>query len=209
VGEEDRLGPLQVGVAGQVGLTGSGRPRQEDLLQVEHPAGDGEQLPLGVEAQVGGDLVVTAAAGVQAGADVAGDLGHPALHRRVDVLVARGEGEAARRELLAHSRQGSEEDLAVGGPEQADPYQPPHVGGRAGQVVGGEAPVDAQAHGVGEQLLGRTGPLEAPLPEGHDPLGSAGARPTLTCRAAHVATPRPHRRTNPSASWWRKRSADS
>ena len=63
--------------------------------------------------------------------------------------------------------------------EDPGPAQPPDVGPRAGDVVGGQAPVERQADREGHQLLGRSA-LEAAVPEGaHDrlvtpPPGPAG-----------------------------------
>ncbi len=66
-------------------------------LQVEDALGHPSELAAGVEPQVGGHLVVAAAAGVELGPDVAGELGDPPLDGGVDVLVARGEDEDAPR----------------------------------------------------------------------------------------------------------------
>ena len=77
------------------------------------------------------------------------------------------------------------------------------------EVVGGQAPVEGQADGEGHDLVGR--PAQPALPEGHEsaPAGPlavhrSSARRGPPWRAAHVATPRPHSRTKPSASaWWK------
>ncbi len=97
MGQQDRLGPLQVGVAGQVGTVGLLGPGQQDLLEPHDLGGQRGQLPLGVEPEVGGDLVVAAPARVQLGADVAGDLGDPALHRRCGCPRRRGRTRTRRR----------------------------------------------------------------------------------------------------------------
>ena len=97
VGEQHRLGPLEVGVAGQVGVAGRLGPGQQHVLQGDDEPGDGDQLALAPQPQVGGDLVVAAAGGVQLGAGGAGELGDPALDGGVDVLVALDERERVRR----------------------------------------------------------------------------------------------------------------
>ena len=93
VGQQHGLGPLDVGVAGQVGVAGRLGPGQQHVLQVDDEAGDVDQLALAPQPQVRGHLVVAAARGVQLGAGAAGQLGDPALDGGVDVLVALGEGE--------------------------------------------------------------------------------------------------------------------
>ena len=128
VGQKHGLGPLQVGVARQVDVLGGLGPLQQDLLQAVDPAGHHQQLPLGEEAQVGGDLVVAAPARVQAGADLAGDLGDPPLDGRVDVLVRGTEHQGAGGQLVGHPVQGGEQDLGVRVGEDADGGQPPYVG---------------------------------------------------------------------------------
>ena len=105
VGQEDRLGPLEVGVAGQVGVAGFSRPGQQHLLQGDDGLGHLAQRPLGEQAEVGGHLVVPAAPGVEPGADLGRQLGYPALDGGMDVLVAGLEDEAALGQFLLHLAQ--------------------------------------------------------------------------------------------------------
>ena len=86
--------------------------------------------------------------------------------------------------------------------EQPDARQPGDVRARTREVVGREAPVERQALGEREQLVGRA-LGEAAVPEGHVPVatGSAAGPP---CSRAHVSTERPQRRTKPAESSWRK-----
>ena len=113
VGQQHRLGPLQVGVARQVDVLGGLGPLEQHLLEIVDPAGHDQQLPLGEQAQVGGDLVVAAAAGVQPGPDLAGDLGDPPLDGRVDVLVAGLEDQGAGGQLVGDPVEGGQQDLGV------------------------------------------------------------------------------------------------
>ncbi len=99
MGQQHGLGPLEVGVARQVGVARLLGPGQEDLLEGNDAGGHLAKGPLGVEPQVGGHLVVPAPAGVQLGAHVAGELRHAPLHGGVDVLVVRDKGQRARRQL--------------------------------------------------------------------------------------------------------------
>ena len=70
VGEQHRLGPLEVGVAGQVRSSPAASARaSEHVLQGDDRAGRrSSELALAPQAEVGRDLVVAAAAGVQLGA---------------------------------------------------------------------------------------------------------------------------------------------
>src|SRR5690606_25295614 len=130
------------------------------------------------------------------------------------VLVGRGELEAALGQLALDLVEGPEHGVALGLGEHPGSHQPPDVGPGAGDVVGGEALVEGQAHRVGEQLFGRSA-LEAAVPEGghqtsSGPCGWAcGAVPSWPCTPAQVSTDRPQSRTNPAESSWRNVSAAS
>ena len=202
VGEENGLGPLQMGVAREVGVLRLDGALQQHLLQRDDAAGQLRQCPLHEQPEIGGDLIVAAAAGVQLGAGRSGQLGDPPLDRGVHVLVAGRELEDAVVQLLldAVERGDDDRDLVVG--EDPGPTEPAHVGPRAGDVVGREPHVEGHAGGVGHQLLGRVAG-EATLPERH-----ARSRPG-PWRAAHVSTLRPHSRTNPAESSCLNESASS
>jgi hypothetical protein len=95
VAEVDGLGALEMRVAGQrpveVRLGGVGQRRHQPLHR-------GDRLVRGrarEQRDVGGDLVVARACGVQLAADRPGDLGKAALDRHVDVFVVGREREAA------------------------------------------------------------------------------------------------------------------
>ena len=87
VGEQHRLRPLQVGVAGEVHTLGLERPCEQGLLEAEEAHGDGHQLTFAPQSQIGGHLVVAAAGGVQLPAGRPGEFGDAALDGGVDVLV--------------------------------------------------------------------------------------------------------------------------
>ena len=166
VGQQDRLGPLQMGVAGQVGVPGLPARFEEHLLEVDDPAGPPEQRPLGEQPQVGGHLVVAAAAGVQPAADVAGDLGDPPLDGGVDVLVARLEHEGALGELLLDPVERGQQDPGCRPRRAAPALQTQDMGPAASHVVGGQPPVEGQADGEGLKLFRlvrsrRNGPARA------------------------------------------------
>ena len=165
-------------------------------------AGRGEQLPFDEQPQGGGHLIVAAPAGVQAGSHGSGDLGDAALDGGVDVFVGRGEGEGGLGQLLAHPIEGGQENAGLLMGEHAAPLEAADVSPAAGDVVGGQPVVERQAGRERQQRLGRALAAEAALPEGHESSSPAW-------RSAHVWIPRPHSRTKPSASSWRKRSASS
>ncbi len=100
VGQEHGLGPLHVGVTGEVDVGGVDGALGQRVLERHDLEGHADQGAAAPQAQRGGHLVVAAPPGVQLGAHVADQLGHAPLNRSVDVLVARGEGEHAAVELL-------------------------------------------------------------------------------------------------------------
>jgi hypothetical protein len=202
VGQGHRLGTLQVGVARQVGVTGVDGAVEEHLLERQHVLGDLQERALRVAAQVGGDLVVPAAAGVELRGG-RGQLGGAALHGGVDVLVGRQERERALGQLLLDLVQGGQHLDPLGVGEDADAGQPTHVRPGPGDVVGREALVEGQAHREGEQVVG--GPtIEATMPEScHHPC------PRCPWVPAQVSTDSPHSRTKPAESSWRKLSSAS
>ena len=191
MGQRHGLGALQVRVPREVGVARLLGSSQQHLLQGQHPLGHLEQGPLRVEPEVGGDLVVAAPSRVQLGARRAGQLRDATLHRRVDVLVGRHEGERPVGQLDIDLVQGGEHVVALRLGEHTRPHQSPDVGARALDVVGGEALVEREADGEGEELVRGTA-LEATVPQGHE------------CKwpwvPAQVSTDRPHRRTNPAES---------
>jgi hypothetical protein len=85
---------------------------------------------------------------MQAGADLTGDLGHPALHAGVHVLVGGLEHRAAGGQLGRHPIESGQEDLGVFVREDPGGRQAPHVGAGAGHVVRRQSLVEREAHGV-------------------------------------------------------------
>ena len=207
VREEDWLGALQVRVPGEVGVAGIGGALDEDGLQVVDAAGDGSAFALEEAAEVGGDLVVAAAAGVELGAGRAGERGDTSFDGGVDVLVGRCELEGVGVEfglgLVERGEDGG--GLVVG--DDADLGEGADVGAGAGDVVGGEATVEGEAFGERDEGVGGL-VAEAAVPEwaGGAGPGWAGGGPW---RRATVSRPRPQRRTKPAASSWRNWSAAS
>jgi hypothetical protein len=116
--------------------------------ELRHRLGEEGDRPLGVvgdeQREVGRHLVVARAAGVELAADGAGDLGEPALHRHVDVLVGRLIGERVALELSLDGIESGEDLLELRGVEDAGAEQGLRVGPRPLDVVGGEPAVERQ-----------------------------------------------------------------
>ena len=201
--QQDGLGALQMGVAGQRRVTRRGGAVEEDGLERVDTTRHVEAFASHEQPQRGGDLVIPAPAGVQLRARVARELGDPALDRGVDVLVGRRELERALGdlELGAVERREHERALLVG--QQPDPGQHLDVRARSRDVVDRETRVERQALGEREQLVGRA-LTEAAVPQGlvHDPAGPP-------CSRAHVSTRGPTAARSPAESSWWKVSAAS
>ena len=185
-----------------------------------------------VEPQVGGDLVVAAAAGAQLAAERAEPLEQAALQRGVHVLVGRRsagtspDAQAGSRSSRAPSMRPSSSSV-----EQPGAVQHPGVRAGAEQVVRREPPVEVDAHRQpwparrpGRRRTGR--PRAASVPVAHAcssrvmvaRLASPIRRPSAALRgaagrprsrSAAILLGRPHSSTKPLASDWSKVSPAS
>ena len=166
VGQQHRLGPLQVGVAGQVDVAGGLGPVEQHVLQVDDALGDVDAARACTTAagrwrpgRCGCAPVCSLAPGG------AGELGDPPLDGGVDVLVARRRTRTcprpSRSTTWSSAASIASRSSSVSSPTRASPRD---VGARAGDVVAPQPPVERQAHGVRHQLVG--GPArEPPVPE--------------------------------------------
>ena len=215
MGQQHRLRPLQVRVPGQVHVVRLARPLGEHLLERHDLLGQADERAPAPQAQRRRDLVVAAPSGVQLRAGVPCDLGDPPLDSRVDVLVARAEGEPPLDELLFDDVERIDERVHLAIAEDPRLAQPLDVRARPGEVVERQRLVEREAHRELRHGVRHPG-RDPPLPQGHVPAPlyksdecAAGSEPVPPSapgpwRDDHVATPRPHSRTKPSASWWRK-----
>ena len=172
--------------------------------------GHAGELPPGVQAQVGGHLVVAAPAGVQLGPDVAGELGDPPLDGGVDVLVAGREGED-------RPTASSSSTLVERGQQRRPTSPSSRIPARPRPRTWAREP--ARSSAASRRSKGRLAvkaitssavPPETAVPQGHDGRPTSGPRRRgPPWRADQVATPRPHSRTKPSASACAKVSAAS
>ncbi len=193
-------------VAGERDLGRLPRPPQEHLLELVDPRRDRAAFAPQVEAQVERDLVVAAPARVQLRPGRARDLGDASFDRGVDVLVGRHEHERAVSELILDAVERGDDHPAFVVGQQTDPGEHLHVRARTGQVVARETPVEGQADGERQELVGRA------LAEPAVPERTSGRRFVLAhdapgpWRRDQVSAESPHRRTKPSESWWRNAS---
>ena len=123
MGEEHRLGPLQVRVAGHGRLAVLLRLLEQSRL---HRGERGVELAehlADVQALVEGDLIVAGAPGVQLAAHRAGQLDQPALDIHVDVFELRAEREAPALELGPHGVESLLDGPALRRVDQARPLE--------------------------------------------------------------------------------------
>ncbi len=160
VAEAHRLRHLQVGEAGQDDLDVLLGDVEQRLLQVDQQAADQVDLAAQPQAHVGGDLVVAAAAGVQALARVADQLGQARLDVQVHVFQIELPVELAGLDFLADLRHALLDGGQVGAPMM--PWRGQHAGmGQRALDVGlpqalvekhaGGVALDQLAHGLREQ----------------------------------------------------------
>ena len=114
VTERHHLGALQMRISREQ------RRRVQACLPAERQSSeidgghDLERRPTRVEAQVGGDLIVAAARGVQAARGLADDLDEAALHVHVDVFQRRIQRALPRGDLLSHLIEPGDDRRRVG-----------------------------------------------------------------------------------------------
>ena len=164
VREAHHLGALQVRVPGHgVAAVLAGSP-DERLLEVGEREHELAARVLRPAAEVGGDLVVAAAPGLQLGGGRTGNLVQATLDGAVHVLVGRIERERSPTKLIAQRAQAGRDAALLGGAEHPDGMQHPRVRGRARQVLLPETAVDGNARGVLLHQRRRLGP-QASVPE--------------------------------------------
>ena len=165
--EQHRLRPLQVRVAGQVGVAGADGAIEEHSLQFVETPGDAEQFTLAPQAQVGRHLIVTAPGRVELAARRSGQLGHAAFDGGVDVFVTLDEDELAGLDLDGGLLERFQYRIPLCSGEETDAGEPTYVRLRAVDVVAPHDAVEGQADRVRHQRLGRaTGKTAVPQGSG-------------------------------------------
>src|SRR5205085_192774 len=162
-GREDRLGALQVRVTRQDHVALALGGREEGGLHVAQPAVDVVHGVADPKLDVGGHLVVAAAAGVELAADVAEALDEGALDVGVNVFQLYREGELAAVDLALDVVQGGHDLSGLVGAEQADLGEHAGVGLAGADVVGVQAAVEADRLGEGlDAVVGLAAEAAAP-----------------------------------------------
>src|SRR5690606_19121960 len=166
VGEEDRLGVLEVGAAGHGHVrVGLGQADQR-VLELGDQTADDPGVVAQVHPEEGGHLVVAGAARAQLAAQVGAEaLQEAAFQGRVHVLVGDGAGEGAVGDVRLQPVEAGDHagQLVLG--EQSRGVQNARVGAGTGDVVRRQAPVEVDGRGQFRQGLGGTvGETAAPEP---------------------------------------------
>ncbi len=145
VGQEDRLGGLEVRVSGHHDAGLPLRPLREGGHEVEGGVMQRGREALGREAAVGDGLVVARPPGVEPPARRADALGEHALDGHVHVLVHRGvEDERAGLDLVGNPGEPGADGVHVGLVEHALTAEHRGVGDGSGDVLAPQAPVERQ-----------------------------------------------------------------
>ena len=173
MGEQDRLGRLDVGRARQDRRPVALGEVDERPLEVEQRAVELVDRPARPEPQVRGDLVVARAAGVEAPGQRPDLLGQGRLDVHVDVLERRIPRERARRATSsASAARPVDEGLDLVRGQEPGPTEAADVGDRAGDVVGGEGGIDLDRAGEVRDARVRLA-AEPPAPGPHRASGRA------------------------------------
>ena len=144
LGEEDGLGPLQVGVAGNDGVRVGLRLVGDDGDERPELRLDLAALLPEPEAKVQGHLVVAAAGGVELLAHIPQPLREDLLHEHVDVLRGGVKGELAALQVLQHAHEALRQLVPLRGAQDAALCQHGRVGQGAHDILAVHAAVKAE-----------------------------------------------------------------
>ena len=120
VPERHRLRRLQMGEARHHGIRVLLGALEQGRLQVPQQTVGAIERVAHPKAQVGRDLVVARARGVQLAAGIADQLGEPRLDVHMDVLERGAERELARLDLALDALEAGDDRVALGGAQDAD-----------------------------------------------------------------------------------------
>ena len=153
--EQHRLSVLQVRHPRRLGARVPPCLVDQGGLQLGDPACDQPRPVAQVQPQVGGHLVVAAAAGAQLPAERPEPLEQPALQRGVHILVGGRRPEAAVPAGRVQVVEGGQHPVQFFIGQQAGPVQHPGVRARGEQVVRCQPPVELDAHREPGERFGR------------------------------------------------------
>ena len=153
VSEIDRLGALQVGVAGHRPvemLLGAYQEHVQQLIDALPPGAGGLTYE---QHDVCRDLIVARARSVELAADRPDELGQPSLDRAVDVLVLRRKAKALGSELVGDRVESAQQFVALRGADDLAAGEHHGVRPRLRDVVRPEAAIEAE-RGVERPKIG-------------------------------------------------------
>ena len=145
VREPHRLRALQVRVTGQHRARVLGGACEQHRAQLKQPRARGERGVAQIQREVGGDLVVAAAPGVQAPGGVANFFAQPRFNVHVDVFERRVKTKRAALDFARNFAQPRDDARHVRRRHQPLRAEHPRVGDGAAQVVPRERAVEGDA----------------------------------------------------------------
>ncbi len=135
VAEGNRLGGLQVGKAGHDGVCLALGQVQQASLQAGQFLGNHVDFIAQVQADIGGHLIIPAAAGMQFLAGDADAVGQPGFDVHVHVFQADGPLEATGLDVFLHAFQAVDDLVALGVSQHTHFRQHGGMGDRAGNIM--------------------------------------------------------------------------
>ena len=173
VGEQHRLGRLDVGRPGQDGRALALGEGDQRALEVQQRDVEPLDRPAQPQPEVGRDLVVARATGVELPGDRADALREGGLEIEVDVLEVRVPGHRPVGDRHGQALQAPDQvtDLVIG--QQARAAEAADMGDRPRDVVGGQLAIEVdRAREVGDPTVVLLGEPPAPQPHAPRPFGS-------------------------------------
>ena len=111
--QENRLGTLHVGVAGQVRIVCVVGPTVKHIDKGQNSTCSGGELSLGKQAQRGSHLIIATATSVQLAAGSTGNFGNATLDCSMNVFVGGRQNECSVGELRFHLAQRGDDCFAI------------------------------------------------------------------------------------------------
>ncbi len=164
--EEDRLGGLGVGRTRQDGVALALGQADQGILELEERPIEPVDRPARPQPQVGGDLVVPRAPGMQLAGDRPEPFGQRRLEVQVDVLEGRVPAQLAVLDIAPETGEPVDQGRHLGRAEDARPAESADMGDRPVQVVERHLDVHVDGSPEGDDVLVAVG-REPSAPEPH------------------------------------------